>query len=148
MEINLVTIGAALALGIAGFGVTLGQMHIARTSMEILWKNPRLASTLLVYTILGLALVESAAIYALVVAFQIISGWDAIAAQAIGAGLVIGLTGGVAGYAEWKLVATSMEALNRNPENKNQVLQFMILFMALIEVIAIYGLIIAFQILG
>lgn len=148
MEINLVTIGAALALGIAWFGVTLGQMHIARTSMEILGKNPRIASTLLVYTILGLALVESAAIYALVVAFQIIAWGDAIAANAIGAGLVIGLTGCVAGYGEWKLVATSMEALNRNPENKNQVLQFMILFMALIEVIAIYGLIIAFQILG
>jgi len=116
--------------------------------MEILGKNPRLSSTLLVYTILWLALVESAAIYALVVAFQIIAWGDAISASAIWAGLVIGLTGCVAGYGEGKLVATSMEALNRNPENKNQVLQFMILFMALIEVIAIYGLIISFQILG
>ena len=148
MEINLVSIGAALALGLAGIGVTLGQAYIAKTSMEILGKNPRISSTLLVYTILGLALVESAAIYALVVAFQIIAGGDAIAANAIWAGLVIGLTGWIAGYGEGRLVATSMEALNRNPENKNQVLQFMILFMALIEVIAIYGLIISFQLLG
>lgn len=144
---NLVAIWAGLALGLAGIWVTMGQTAIARASMEILGKNPRISSTLLVYTILWLALVESAAIYALVVAFQIIAGWDAVAANAIWAGLVIGLTGCVAGYGEWKLVATSMEALNRNPENKNQVLQFMILFMALIEVIAIYGLIIAFQLL-
>lgn len=148
MEINLVAIWAGLALGLAGIWVTLGQTAIARASMEILGKNPRISSTLLVYTILGLALVESAAIYALVVAFQIISGGDAIASQAIWVGLTIGITGCVAGYGEGKLVATAMEALNRNPENKNQVLQFMILFMALIEVIAIYGLIVCFQLLG
>jgi len=41
-----------------------------------------------------------------------------------------------------------MEALNRNPENKTQVLQFMVLFLALLEVIAIYGLIVSFQLLG
>jgi len=83
MEINLVAIGAAIALGFAGFGVTLGQANIAKTSMDILGKNPRIAPTLLVYTILGLALTESAAIYALVVAFQIIAGGEAIAASAI-----------------------------------------------------------------
>jgi len=148
MEINLVAIGAAIALGFAGFGVTLGQANIAKTSMDILGKNPRIAPTLLVYTILGLALTESAAIYALVVAFQIIAGGEAIAASAIWIGLVIGLTGGIAGYGEGKLVATAMEALNRNPENKTQVLQFMVLFLALLEVIAIYGLIVSFQLLG
>ncbi|USN58159.1 MAG: ATP synthase F0 subunit C [Candidatus Peribacteria bacterium] len=67
--------------------------------------------------------------------------------SAIGAGLAIGLTGFAAGYGEGKFVASSLDAINRNPENKNQVLQFMVLFIALIEVVAIYGLIIALKLL-
>mgnify|MGYP000020517681 CR=1 FL=1 len=38
--------------------------------------------------------------------------------------------------------------MNRNPENKTKNLVFMVLFLALVEVIAIYGLIIAIKILG
>jgi F0F1-type ATP synthase membrane subunit c/vacuolar-type H+-ATPase subunit K len=38
--------------------------------------------------------------------------------------------------------------MNRNPENKGKIMAFMVLFLALIEVIAIYGLIVAFKILG
>jgi hypothetical protein len=37
--------------------------------------------------------------------------------------------------------------MERNPENKTRYLTFMILFVALVEVLAIYGLIIANQIL-
>jgi F0F1-type ATP synthase membrane subunit c/vacuolar-type H+-ATPase subunit K len=36
----------------------------------------------------------------------------------------------------------------RNPREKSRDLAFMVLFIALIEVLAIYGLIISFQILG
>jgi F0F1-type ATP synthase membrane subunit c/vacuolar-type H+-ATPase subunit K len=38
--------------------------------------------------------------------------------------------------------------MNRNPDIKGKILVFMILFLALIEVTAIYGLIIAFQIIN
>jgi F0F1-type ATP synthase membrane subunit c/vacuolar-type H+-ATPase subunit K len=38
--------------------------------------------------------------------------------------------------------------MNRNPDNKNKSLVFMVLFLALVEVIAIYGLIIAFKVIG
>ncbi|MDR0281795.1 MAG: ATP synthase F0 subunit C [Candidatus Peribacteria bacterium] len=41
-----------------------------------------------------------------------------------------------------------MDALLRNPEAKNKILISMILFITLVESCAIYGLIIAFQILG
>jgi F0F1-type ATP synthase membrane subunit c/vacuolar-type H+-ATPase subunit K len=37
--------------------------------------------------------------------------------------------------------------MSRNPANKSKDLTFMILFLALVEVLAIYGLIIAFNIL-
>ena len=60
--------------------------------------NPRLASTLRIYTLLGIALVETAVIYALVVAFRMLGMDDITITQAIGAGLAIGLTGFGAGY--------------------------------------------------
>lgn len=46
------------------------------------------------------------------------------------------------------LVSHALDSVNRNPENKAQVLQFMVLFVALVETVAIYGLIVAFKLLG
>ena len=147
MDSSFVTLWAWLAIWLSGLGVALGQSTLARTSMEILGKNPKLSWTLLVYTILGLALVESAVIYWLVVAFKITGSETVSAMNAISAGLAIWLTGFWAGFWEWKMLAWAMEAVNRNPENKAKVLQFMILFLALIEVVAIYWLIISFELL-
>jgi len=39
-----------------------------------------------------------------------------------------------------------MSAMERNPQIKGKILTFMVLFVALVEVTAIYGLIIAFKI--
>mgnify|MGYP002641619658 CR=1 FL=1 len=140
---DLIYIGAWLAIWLSGLGVALGQWMLAKTSIEILGKNPKLASQLRIFTILWIALVESAAIYWFVVAYQILTVEDIASYTAIWAGLAIWIPAFWAWYWEWKLVSGAMIALNRNPENKNTVLQFMILFLALIEVVAIYGLIIA-----
>lgn len=149
MDMNFAVLGAGLALGGAGLWVALGQGNLTRSAIDILGKNPNLSATLMIYTILGVALVESAAIYALVVAFKII----AVAAtidpmNAIAAGIVMGMTGFGAGYGQGMLVSHALESVNRNPENKAQVLQFMVLFVALVETVAIYGLIVAFKLLG
>ena len=147
MEINYVYIWAWLAVWLAWVWVALGQWLLARTSIEILGKNPKLASSLRVFTILWIALVESAAIYGLIVAFQILTSNSISWVDAISAWLAIWITAFWAWYWEWKLVSGALYALNRNPANKNTVLQFMILFLALIEVVAIYGLIIAQKII-
>ena len=78
----------------AGLGVTLGEAWVAKTAVEAQGKNPELAPTLRSLTILGLALVESAAIYGLVVMILILqkAGADGFTAgQAMGAALAIGL---------------------------------------------------------
>jgi hypothetical protein len=41
-----------------------------------------------------------------------------------------------------------MNAMNTAPESKGRIMAFMVLFVALIEVVAIYGLIIAFKVLA
>jgi F0F1-type ATP synthase membrane subunit c/vacuolar-type H+-ATPase subunit K len=45
---------------------------VAKTSMEILGMNPRIAATIRMYTLLGIALVETAVIYAFVIAMMIL----------------------------------------------------------------------------
>ena len=148
MDTTLIYIGAGLAVGLAGFGVALGQAMIARQSIEILGKNPKLVSTLRTYTVLGIALTETAAIYGLIIAFNIVGSDTITGAQAIGAGLAIGIPGCGVGLAQGKFAAGVLESINRNPENKQTVMQFMFLFIALLESVAIYGLVLALNILG
>jgi len=94
------SLGAGLAVGLAGAGVAMGQGRLAGTSIEMMGKSPAMANRLMVYTILGVALVESAVIYGLVVAFQIMAVSGASELHVIGAGLAIGLAGFGAGYGE------------------------------------------------
>jgi len=143
-------IGAWLAVGLAGLGVGIGEGIIAKKSLEIMGKNPDLSGTFLVLTILGIALTESAAIYGLIIALQIIGLDPATASSwaAIGAGMAVGAAGLGVGIGEWLLVAGAMESIRRNPAIKGKIMTFMVLFLALVESAAIYGLVIALSLLG
>ncbi len=145
-----VFIGAALAIGLAWLGVIIWESLIAKKSLETMGKNPELSGFLTILTILGIALVESAAIYGLIIAFQI--AWDTTGAitgaQAVAAGLAIGITWFGAWVWEGYLVTGAIDAIFRNPAMKTKIMISMILFLALVESAAIYGLVIAFNILG
>jgi len=145
---ELVYLWAGLAIALAWVWVAIWQSTLTHTSMIVMGKNPQLSTFFLTVTILWVALVESAAIYWLVVAFSILWKEGLSWLAAIWAWLSIWITGFWAWYWEGKLISGAMEAMNRNPENKGKVMAFMVLFVALIEVIAIYGLIIAFKIIG
>lgn len=95
-------LGAGLAIGLAGLGVGIGEGMVAKKALECMGKNPDMSNYLLVLTILGIALVESAAIYGLIIAFQIM-GMDAGSIDAwkpIAAGCAIGFAGLGAGIGE------------------------------------------------
>lgn len=62
---------AGFAIGLAGLGACIGEGMLTGESLEVLWKHPKLWNKVLVFTILFLALIESAAIYGLIVAFSI-----------------------------------------------------------------------------
>lgn len=148
MEISALSLWAGLAIGLAGAWVAMGQGRLAGTAIEMMGRDPKQVTTLIMYTVLGVALVESAAIYGLVVAFQILGSSWAADVNVIGAGLAIGLAGFGAGYGEWYIIQAALIAYNRNPSMKNQILQFMVLFIALAETSAIYGLVVAFKLLN
>ena len=65
-------ISAWLAVGLPWIAVGIWEGYVAKTAVENMGKNPEISSTLMVLTILGMALVESAAIYWLVVAFDLL----------------------------------------------------------------------------
>lgn len=64
-------LGAGLAIGIAAFGGAQGQGRAAAAALEGIARNPGAADKLFVPMILGLALIESLVIYALVIAFML-----------------------------------------------------------------------------
>jgi F-type H+-transporting ATPase subunit c len=63
---------AALAIGIAALGGALGQGRTASSALEGIARNPNAAKQISTPMILGLALIESLVIYALIIALLIV----------------------------------------------------------------------------
>ena len=70
-EKALLGIGAALAIGIAAAGGALGQGRAAAATLEGIARNPGASDKLFTPMILGLALIESLVIYALLIALRL-----------------------------------------------------------------------------
>lgn len=65
-------IGAALGMGLGALGPALGQGRAVAGAVEGMARNPAMAGKILTTMIIGLAMMESLAIYALVVALILI----------------------------------------------------------------------------
>ena len=145
---SMVSLGAGLAIWLAWVWVAIGRWFMSEKSLEVMGQNPKMISFFLTVSILWVALIESAAIYALIVAFQILAVEGLSAMAAIGAGLAIGFAWAWAWVWEGILIKGAIDGMNRSPETKGKTMAFMVLFVALVEVVAIYGLIIAFKLIG
>ncbi len=66
-----IALAAALGIGIAAFGGALGQGRTAAAALEGIARNPQASGKLFTPMILGLALIESLVIYALVVSLML-----------------------------------------------------------------------------
>lgn len=66
---SLIGFGAAIGLGIAAAGGALGQGRTAAAALEGIARNPGASDKIFTPMILGLALIESLVIYALLIAF-------------------------------------------------------------------------------
>ncbi len=67
-----VPLGASLGMAIAAGLCGLGQGKATASAVESLARNPGARPGLFIFLILGLALIESLALYALVIAFQVL----------------------------------------------------------------------------
>ena len=68
-----IPIGAGLGIGLAAFGGALGQGRAAAAALEGIARNPHASGKIFTPLILGLALIESLVIYALVVALLLMN---------------------------------------------------------------------------
>ena len=68
---GMIAIGAAIAIGLAGLGGTLGQARAISAGLESMGRNPSASGKVFVPMLLGLALVESLVILAFVIAIQL-----------------------------------------------------------------------------
>jgi F-type H+-transporting ATPase subunit c len=66
---GLIALAAGLGLGIAAFGAALAQGRATAAAMESIGRNPNSADRIFTPLIVGLALMEALALYALVIAF-------------------------------------------------------------------------------
>ena len=138
---------AWLAIWLAWVWVAIWRWYMSEKSLEVMGQNPKMISFFLTVSILWVALIESAAIYALIVSFQILA-FDWAIAAALWAWFAIWLAWLGAWVGEWLLIKGAIDSMNRSPEIKGKIMSFMVLFVALIEVVAIYWLIIAFKVLA
>ncbi|HKE11669.1 MAG TPA: ATP synthase F0 subunit C [Myxococcota bacterium] len=65
-------LGAGLAIGLAGFGCGIGQGLTAGNTTAGIARNPGAAGSMFVNYILGMVLIESIAIYGLVIALLLV----------------------------------------------------------------------------
>jgi F-type H+-transporting ATPase subunit c len=65
-------LAAGICIAVAALGGALGQGRAAASALDGIARNPGASGKLFVPMILGLALIESLVIYALVISFQII----------------------------------------------------------------------------
>ena len=66
---GLIGLGAGLGMGIAAAGAGIGQGTAVASALESIGRNPNSADRLFQPMIIGLALIESLAIYALLITF-------------------------------------------------------------------------------
>ena len=66
-----IAMAAGLAIGVAAAGGAIGQGRAAAAALEGIARNPQASGKLFTPMIIGLALIESLVIYALVIAFQL-----------------------------------------------------------------------------
>jgi len=71
-----VALAAGLAIGLSAFGGALGQGRAAAAALEGIARNPSAAGKIFTPMIIGLALIESLVIYALVIAFILAGNVD------------------------------------------------------------------------
>lgn len=139
-------IWAWLAVWLAGIWVAIWQWVLAKASVEVIWKRKEMTSFLLTVTILWIALIEAAAIYWLIIGFQLIGIAKLTLNAAVWAWLAVWLAWAWAWLGQWILMAWAIKWMDENPKIRMRLMTFMVLFVALIESAAIYGLVVASQI--
>lgn len=147
-------LGAAFAIGISSVGAGIGEGLIAANATRALMRQPKASESLLKTMLIGQALTETGAIFALVVALLLLfggmtnsnGGWQMVASL-FGAGLVIGIGSLGPALGNGYTGGHACKGIGRQPREVNLLTANMLIGQALSQTSAIFALVISMVLL-
>jgi F-type H+-transporting ATPase subunit c len=157
----VVTLGAAgLAIGVGVIFPALGQAHAASRAVQAIARQPREAGVISRNLFVGLAMIESQALYVLIVALVLLFAnplAGRVPAAVARGGLALWLLTGSAGVAalaivlgtmlsslgQGRVTGAALESIAEQPGASNQISTTLFISLALLESLALYALIVA-----
>ncbi|MBI4398093.1 MAG: ATP synthase F0 subunit C [Candidatus Omnitrophica bacterium] len=141
-------VGAAIAVGLGSLGAAIGIGIATARAVESIMRQPKAAGTITRVLLIGIAVAESPAIFALVVAIILIfnpgtAGNTAHVMGLLGAGISIGIGTIGSALGEGYTAGHACESVGRQPGNEVAVLRTMLLGQAVAESPAIFSLVVA-----
>ena len=142
-------LAAGLTIGLGAIGAALGEGYAAGLANESISYKPKMSGELLKNMLVGQAIAESAAIFALVVAILLLfaqpsSGSPIVAWSAIGAGLAMGLAAIGSGIGAGSPAGKACLAIVHQPSEKSRIMTTMLVGSAVCQTPAIFGIVISF----
>jgi ATP synthase F0 subunit c len=141
--------GAGFAVGFGAIGAAIGEGYAAGLANASLSFRPEKSGEIIKNMLVGQAVAETAAIFALVVAMlllfsepssqTILTAW-----AAIGAGLAMGLSAVGSGVGSGIPAGRACEGIMRQPAHSGKIMRTMLIGAAITQSTAVYGMVVAF----
>ena len=139
-----VVLGAGLSIGLGAIGSAIGEGYIAMNAMQALGRQPGASQKILRLMIIGQAITETAAIFALVMALVLLFGTDGTGVMKsvtyLSAGIAIGFGTIGSGFGAGLPGGSALKGLGRNPENSDVLTVQMIIGQAVTQTSTIFAL--------
>jgi F-type H+-transporting ATPase subunit c len=145
MDVMMCTVlGAGLAIGLGAIGSAIGEGYIAMNAMGALGRQPGASQKILRLMIIGQAITETAAIFALVMALVLLFGGNGEgtmkAVTYIAAGIAIGFGTIGSGFGAGLPGGSALKGIGRNPQNSDALTVQMIIGQAVTQTSTIFAL--------
>ena len=144
--------GAAFAIGFGAIGAAVGEGYAAGQANEALSFRPERSGDIIRNMLVGQAIAETAAIFALVIAvlllftrpetITILNAW-----AAIGAALALGLSAIGSGVGSGLPAARACEGIMRQPANSGKIIRTMLIGAAVCQSPAVFGMVVSILLL-
>lgn len=139
-----IVLGAGLSIGLGAIGSAIGEGYIAMNAMQALGRQPGASQKILRLMIIGQAITETAAIFALVMALVLLFGADGSgtmkAVTYLSAGIAIGFGTIGSGFGAGLPGGSALKGMGRNPENSDVLTVQMIIGQAVTQTSTIFAL--------
>tara|TARA_B100001121_G_scaffold303040_1_gene316429 strand:+ start:11234 stop:11938 length:705 start_codon:yes stop_codon:yes gene_type:complete len=139
-----VVLGAGLSIGLGAIGSAIGEGYIAMNAIQALGRQPGASQKILRLMIIGQAITETAAIFALVMALVLLFGTDGSgtmkAVTYLSAGIAIGFGTIGSGFGAGLPGGSALKGMGRNPENSDVLTVQMIIGQAVTQTSTIFAL--------